>query len=212
MSRISPLQTAAYAHAAGFRGTTLAVAVAVAIGESSLVTDARGDTTITTEKWGPSVGLWQVRSLNAERGTGGTRDADALTDPAHNARSAFTISGGGLRWSPWTVYTSGAYRQHLPAGEQARRQLDSVPGDARAQLTAGLVLPPVTGVLPTVPGSPAARELLDGPLTWAADRENWRRVGIGAAGVVAALLGAALLIRDLIPSPGALVGAVTESL
>src|SRR5690606_7001013 len=84
-------------------------------GESGGNSDALGDLKLADDKWGPSVGLWQIRSLHRERGTGGTRDQDALANPAHNARAMATISAGGTNWQPWTVYTSGIYRQNLDA-------------------------------------------------------------------------------------------------
>lgn len=88
-------------------------AVAIAIAESGLNPNAMGDTTIQTSTWGPSIGLWQIRSLKADQGTGRTRDAARLKDPAFNARSMYEISNGGSDWSPWSVYTSGAYRANL---------------------------------------------------------------------------------------------------
>lgn len=96
---------------AGFSGTQAATATAIALAESGGNTTALGDTTLQTEKWGPSVGLWQIRSLKAESGTGGVRDATRLTDPAFNARSAYSIyqSQG---WNAWTVYKTGAYARY----------------------------------------------------------------------------------------------------
>lgn len=73
-----------------------------------------GDTDRTTAKWGPSVGLWQIRTLKAETGTGRSRDINILKDPVQNARSMFDISSGGRDWSPWTTYNGENYRKHLP--------------------------------------------------------------------------------------------------
>lgn len=91
------------------------IATAIAKGESGFRTDARGDTTITDATWGPSIGLWQIRSLNAQKGTGGHRDELANTDPVHNAKAMAAISLGGTNWRPWTIYTNGAYKNHLNA-------------------------------------------------------------------------------------------------
>jgi hypothetical protein len=106
------------------RGTGLSregaiIATAIAAAESGLDPHAVGDTSLTTSKWGPSIGLWQIRSLRAERGTGGTRDETKLRDPAFNARSMHAISGGGVNWSPWSVYTSGSYNKHMAAAREA---------------------------------------------------------------------------------------------
>ncbi|WP_154793304.1 hypothetical protein [Occultella kanbiaonis] len=119
MATLTTAQVYGLARRAGLDAADATIATAIAAGESGLRTDARGDVGLQTSKWGPSIGLWQVRSLNAERGTGGVRDELALTDPEHNARSMVSISAGGSTWRPWTVYTSGAWRQHLAAAEAA---------------------------------------------------------------------------------------------
>ncbi|MEN8672574.1 hypothetical protein [Nocardioides sp.] len=101
------------ARTAGLTDFEAITAVAIAISESGLNPNAEGDTTIQTSVWGPSIGLWQIRSLKADYGTGRTRDASRLKDPAFNARSMFEISNGGTYWGPWSVYTSGAYKANL---------------------------------------------------------------------------------------------------
>lgn len=129
-------QVAQLAKGAGIPARQIATAVAIAAAESNLNPAARGDVGIQTAKWGPSIGLWQIRSLKAQTGTGGVRDAARLTDPAFNARAMATISGRGSDWSPWSTYNSGAYKKHL----------------AYAQVAAQLVAPsagPVTASVPT---------------------------------------------------------------
>lgn len=112
-------QVADLAYAVGLRGNALGVAVAIAKAESGLDVTARGDVSLVTEKWGPSIGLWQVRSVNAERGKGTERDELALYSPSHNARSMYGISGGGTNWRPWSVYNLGLYRTHLAEAQAA---------------------------------------------------------------------------------------------
>lgn len=66
--------------------------------------------------WGPSVGLFQTRTLHypEEYGTNGiVRNIEALRDPVFQAQSAYVISGGGENKSPWSVYNNGSYRQFL---------------------------------------------------------------------------------------------------
>jgi hypothetical protein len=110
---------------AGFRGENLMIAVAVAKGESGFRSDAIGDQGLRDAKWSNSVGLFQVRCLNAERGTGGVRDEIANLDPAHNARAAWEISGRGANnFRPWSVFTSNAYRSHLDSVRAACRSVD----------------------------------------------------------------------------------------
>ena len=118
-------QVARISHDAGFSGEALVVAVAIAKGESGFRTDAVGDTGITDETWGPSIGLYQVRSLHAERGTGGERDELANLDPGHNAASAFSISNGGRNFRPWSVFTAGIFQRHLEAVRPACMAVDA---------------------------------------------------------------------------------------
>lgn len=122
MAIYSAEQIAGVAQAAGFKGESLVIAIAVAMAESSGDTNALGDTTITTAVWGPSVGLWQVRTLKAETGTGKSRDKNKLTDPAFNARSAYSIAGGGSNFKPWSMYTNGRYKKHMEAARKAAKQ------------------------------------------------------------------------------------------
>jgi hypothetical protein len=110
---------AAAAHAAGLPADKVPTAVAVGLAESNGDPSARGDVELVDAKWGPSVGAFQIRSLVAERGTGGVRDELALTDLAHNARSMVAISGGGENWQPWSVFTNGRYAARLEEGQRA---------------------------------------------------------------------------------------------
>lgn len=121
MPTLSAGDIAGYASRAGLSGESLTVAVAIALAESGGRTDAIGDRTLVNATWGPSVGLWQIRSLKNEYGTGGTRDYTRLTDPTFNARSMVRISNGGRNWRPWSVYTSGRYVAFLPRARAATR-------------------------------------------------------------------------------------------
>ncbi|MEU5694619.1 transglycosylase SLT domain-containing protein [Actinosynnema sp. NPDC020468] len=116
MSTLSPERIARYAHDAGFRGEDLTIAVAVALAESGGNSRAHNATPPDD-----SYGLWQVNMLGAlgpeRRRQLGLRSDAELFDPAENARAAHRISGG-RSWTPWSTYTSGAYRAHLA---QARR-------------------------------------------------------------------------------------------
>src|SRR5205085_11165321 len=98
---------------AGFSAANAAVATAIALAESGGRTEAQGDLGLQNGTWGPSVGLWQIRSLKAETGKGTPRDASKLTDPQFNAQAAYVISNGGANFKPWTTYTNGAYKKKL---------------------------------------------------------------------------------------------------
>ncbi|MEU4806075.1 type VII secretion target [Actinosynnema sp. NPDC023587] len=117
MSRLSPEQIARHAHDAGFRGEDLTIAVAVALAESG--GDPRAHNPRPPDD---SYGLWQINMLGAlgparRRELGLASDRE-LFDPRENAKAANRISGDGRSWTPWSTYTSGAYREHL---DEARR-------------------------------------------------------------------------------------------
>lgn len=130
-------QVAQYAKQAGFTGSALVTAVAIAQAESSFSTSALGDTTLEDSTWGPSVGLWQIRSLWSEAHTGGTRDQYANTAPLHNAQSAFIISNHGTGFSAWTTYINGAYLQYMSGARTAVASLQTVASSGGGSTTGG---------------------------------------------------------------------------
>lgn len=102
--------------AGGFVGDTVNVAAAVAMAESGGYTDAVGDVDLVSAKWGPSVGLWQIRTLTDPGAWGSAdrvRDIEQLRDPLFQAFAALTISKGGTDWTPWSVFNSGSYAAYL---------------------------------------------------------------------------------------------------
>lgn len=104
---------------AGFSIDNAKIASAIAMCESPSGTDSLradsdsiGDIELQTDYWGPSVGLFQVRSIKAQKGTGGLRDYDRLLNPEENCRAALTIwSSSGF--GAWSTYTSGMYKAYL---------------------------------------------------------------------------------------------------
>lgn len=63
-----------------------------------------------------SYGLWQINMYGSlgpsRRRQYGIKENDDLFDPGTNARAAYKIFQGS-GWRAWSVYTSGAYKQHL---------------------------------------------------------------------------------------------------
>lgn len=55
-----------------------------------------------------SFGLWQINTLAHPQ-----YDEGQLGDPTYNGQAAFAISSGGRNWTPWSTYTSGAYRAFM---------------------------------------------------------------------------------------------------
>ncbi|MBP2471519.1 hypothetical protein JOF53_000391 [Crossiella equi] len=130
MPTLTDQEIAQHAYNAGFRGDMLDTAIAVALAESRGRTGAIGDVHLETSKWGPSVGLWQIRSLNPGHGTAleqSQRDQTANLDPATNAANAYAISGNGTSFRQWSTYTNGDYRQFL---DRARTASGAVTGTA----------------------------------------------------------------------------------
>lgn len=128
MSRraLTPTEIAELAQRAGFRGDDLATAVAVAQGESG------GRPWVNA--FGPedSRGLWQINvAAHADK-----FDVDRLYEPQYNAYAARAVWAeakgfGWDPWRPWSVYTSGAYHEHLPEARRAVHRLQLGERDRR---------------------------------------------------------------------------------
>jgi len=74
---------------------------------------AVGDVALEDATWGPSIGLWMIRSLKADWGTGRPRDGKLLPDPEFNAATMRIIKTES-NWWPWTTFRSGAWRAYAP--------------------------------------------------------------------------------------------------
>jgi len=96
---LSASQIGGYASNAGFSGSDLATAVAIAIAESG------GNPSAVNPEG--SYGLWQIDIVENPQYAN-----DDLTDPSVNAQDAYSIysEGGFTRWS---TYNNGAYLNYL---------------------------------------------------------------------------------------------------
>lgn len=191
MATLTPAQVYALAREAGLDAPKAVVATAIAMAESGLRTDAVGDVGLQDARWGPSIGLWQVRSAKAETGQGTSRDATRLTDPRFNARAMVEISGAGGNWRPWSVYKSGSYRTNLAKVTAAATGVESDPTwrDKLAQGLAGI--PGLSAAAGVVSGAKDAAEGALGALNPFAGWQNQVQ-GIGLKLVLT--LGAAALV------------------
>lgn len=98
----------------GFHGDALRTAYAISLAESGGRPNAVGDVGLQTEKWGPSIGLFQIRSLrNWKAYNDQYRDATRLPNPDFNAAAAFMKSNQGTNFKAWSTYTSGSFLKHL---------------------------------------------------------------------------------------------------
>ena len=115
LARQSPIEMAQLARAAGVPDGQVAVAVAIALAESS------GHPAATNHNTNGSFdfGLWQINTVHGALLTTG-----AWCVPADNAAMAHTVwTRAGGSWTPWSTYNSGAYLTHLAAANQAAQAL-----------------------------------------------------------------------------------------
>ena len=121
--RYSPEQIIKIARKVGIPENLIPQFVAISIAENRTgETLAQGDLKLMDDKWGPSVGLMQIRSLKNPL-TPGYTQADKLKfekklgDPEYNLRTAYEIykeQGFG----PWTTFNNDEYLNYLPEVEK----------------------------------------------------------------------------------------------
>jgi len=145
MTTATAAQLAQLAADAGFTGTALTTAVAVALAENgaalgpdpSISTTSINDDPATGDY---SVGAWQVNyfgNLLPSRTAAYGSPSFLQSNPQAQANAAYSISSGGTDFSPWTTFKDGAYAQYLPAAEAATASLGGAPVSANAGLSAG---------------------------------------------------------------------------
>jgi hypothetical protein len=101
---LSVAEIGAVATSAGFSGTGLVMAIAIALAESGgnpSATDFDGNGTIDR-------GVWQINSVHMQF------SAACDYDPSCAAGAALSISDGGTNWDAWVTYQHGAEIAFLP--------------------------------------------------------------------------------------------------
>lgn len=161
---------------AGLDSERAIMATAIAWAESGLNPDAVGDESLADEKWGPSVGLWQIRSLRAHLGTGQERDQRKLHDPDFNAASMVKISSSGANWAPWSVFGTGKYQEYLNDVRVAVTRLPTDPLDLRGRPALVLDFGLSTYVIKTFAGK--AVHVLDAGVSDRTPVVQWRALSI----------------------------------
>jgi hypothetical protein len=121
---MTPSEAKAVAAQAGFSGDALNTIVAIGTAESGLNPTARNtNTNGSTDR-----GWLQINSIHAQV-------SDAMADdPVQAAQFAYQLSKGGTDFSAWTTFTSGRYRQFLPAAQAA--DVGAVPGSVSSSTPA----------------------------------------------------------------------------
>lgn len=123
-----PLEIAQAAYAAGFRGSALVTAIAIALAESG----GNPNAVNSADPNGGSFGLWQINGIHAsEFGSAWSQ----VLNPVMNAQMAWAVSNHGTDWTPWTTFTSGAYAANLGVAQVAASQVSGMPVSAGAMLT-----------------------------------------------------------------------------
>jgi hypothetical protein len=110
------------AQAGGFTAAAARTLAAISGAETGGTYDPTvlGDLSLQNSTWGPSVGVFQIRTLKAETGTGSVRDLQWLQGSLpHQVAAAYSISSGGRNWSPWSTFTSGKYTAYLDGAGNA---------------------------------------------------------------------------------------------
>jgi len=198
MAVLSPLSIAILGRDAGLRDVGgLTTAIAIAIAESGGNTDAVGDVALQDGTWGPSYGLWQVRSLKAESGKGTVRDGTMLKNPGFNAKSMMSISGGGKNWQPWTTYKGLRYTAVLPAASAAAAA--ALAGGAAQSFTEGVAEGATDN--PITDAANVVREAAETPIRiskWLTEGGTWVRIAYVAAGAALLIGGAVLFVKPVV--------------
>lgn len=185
---------------AGFSRASAIIMVAIGLGESGGNDTALGDVGLQDSTWGPSVGLYQVRTLKGQTGSGSDRDISALMgDSDRQAKAALDISSNGTDFTPWTVFTSGTYQRYL---DQAQAAADSA--TASGYVTTDVGLGDVLGGVvpnPVGPALDASTQALLGQIGGLGTSLRDGLIMLAFAGAGMALVGVGL-VRAVAPAIG----------
>lgn len=98
----------------GFTGERVEQMLAVSLAEGGRQVSCVADENLVDAKWGPSIGVFSIRTLNAELGSGSCRDRNRIDGDLHQqAVCAFEISGQGRTLQPWSTFTNGRWRKYV---------------------------------------------------------------------------------------------------
>lgn len=102
-------------HEAGFQGSAANTMYGIVMAESGGNAHAHNGNAGTGDN---SYGLAQINMLGsmgpARLQEFGLSSNEQLFDPLTNLKVAYKLSGGGANFTPWTTFTSGAYRNAAP--------------------------------------------------------------------------------------------------
>lgn len=191
-TRLTAGQIAGYAYAAGFRGTALRNAVAVALAESGGNPAAVGT---NSDQWrSRDRGLWQINSHWHPE----VSDAAAF-NPATAAVAAYRISSHGTSWSAWSTWKNGAAQTQMGVATigvtQAQNADFKLPGPIPDIPLPGPDFGPFVGPETLLKGLKTEIDIWKAGIgmavkagVWLSDSHNWLRVAMVAGGSVGVLL------------------------
>lgn len=173
MTALSAQQIAGAASAAGFSGSNLTIAVAVALAESGGNPNAINNNTNGSTDYG----LWQINTVHGSLLNQGNK-----FDPTDNAKMAYVVwKGSG--WSAWTTYNTGAYRAFMGKAALASGSPTVPPSGGQAVSTTP------TGIVGGTQNIISFFNLVGSPQLWA----NIGKLVLGCAFLVAGTL---LLVKN----------------
>jgi len=113
---------------AGARGDQLITLAAITEGESGRKITAIGDVEIQTGDWGPSVSVFQIRTLKSQTGKGTTRDINRASTLEGGARSAVelwnqSVERGKPGGTPWTAWLKAWHTPHMASYAAAAAEM-----------------------------------------------------------------------------------------
>jgi len=179
----------------GFGTASAIIGTAIVLAESGGNRSASGD-------GGSSLGWWQIH-LPAHPDV---TSACAL-DPVCSSRAALRISNGGRSFTPWSVFTSGAYLVRLPAARAAAGA--AVSPDRKVIKFESCVVGDAPGLRPVYSdGSrgPCTAISPDPAVQSLGDFSPWdlvKRIAVGALGAALLLLGLLMVSSDVTLSTAA---------
>lgn len=225
MTVLSPAATIGLCRAAGFTDDVIANMVAIAWAESGLDT-----TKHNTKPPDDSYSLWQINMYGplgpARRAQWHLAKNEDLFDPMVNAKAAFDLSSGGHNLLPWSTFTSGAYKQFVPKVQAAFTSTAPKKGEpgystgkadpignvlglgAAAAGAGGKVLSAAEQAAAATASSLASLvSIITKAGAWVANRHNWVRIIEVLTGVIAVVVGALMVSKDLGASPASIAKA-----
>jgi hypothetical protein len=135
MTKRSPEEVLAVLRQAGFTPDQAITMAAISGAESGWDDANVGDVALQDQTWGPSFGLFQVRTLKDATNSGGIRDLAALSgDDLAQAKAAYAISKGGTDFSAWTDFRNGKWRDFLSPVQRVAGALANIPGKVAGQI------------------------------------------------------------------------------